>query len=115
MAVYVATTRVEVLEEGGECVIRRRAPDAHSGHRKVDLLAARGRPSASLAAQALRQGEAAEDNRWSAASDVGAQFLRGPPEGSLQVLTTPGAVLREPANLSEAIALPRSARLDVVA
>ena len=40
MAVYVATSRVEVLDEDVECVIRRRAPDAYSGHRKVDLLAA---------------------------------------------------------------------------
>ena len=41
MAVYVATSRADVLDEDVECVIRRRAPDAHSGHRKVDLLAAR--------------------------------------------------------------------------
>ena len=80
----------------------------------TDSLAAQGLPSASLAAQALRQGEVAEDNRCSAAGDVGAQFLRGQPEvvglGSAEV-----APSREPSTFSEAIANPRAARLDMVA
>ena len=107
IAVYVKTHRIEVLDEDVECVIRRRTPDVYSGHRKVNLLAAQGLPSASLAAQTLLRGEAAEDSRCAAAIDVGARFLQGQPEEASPEMTADGAPCG-PATFGEAVANPRS-------
>ena len=109
---YVASRSVEIFEDEIACMVKRQVPDAQAGRPKTVLFAAQGLPAASLAAQALRQGEEAVDHRWAAASEVGAQFLRGPRDLEAMAL---GSAPGEPTSFREATAVPRAARLDVLA
>ena len=77
MSKYVDNRSVEIYADDIACMVKRQVPDAQAGRPKTILFAAQGLPAASLAAQALRQGEEAVDHKWAAASEVGAQFLRG--------------------------------------
>ncbi len=74
---YVASRSVEIFEDDVACMVKRQISDAQAGRPKTVLFAGQGLSAESLAAQALRKGEEAVDHRWAAASEVGAQFLRG--------------------------------------
>ena len=95
-------------------MVKGQAADAYAARPKTTLVAALGLPAASLAAQALRQGEEAVDHHWAAASEAGAQFLQGPREGSGKAAASCSAP-DEPSSFWEATAVPRAARLEVVA
>ncbi len=108
---YVATRSVEIYDDDIACKVKRQMPDAQAGRPKTILFAAQGLPAASLAAQALRQGEEAVDHQWAAAKKVGAQVLRGQRDPAM----APGSAPVEPTSFREATAVPRAPRLDVLA
>ena len=108
---YVANRSVEIYDDDIACMVRRQTPDAQVGRPKTVLFAAQGLPAASLAAQALRQGEEAVDHKWAAASEVGAKFLRGQRDPAM----ASGSAPVEPTSFREATAVPRAPRLDVMA
>ena len=107
---YVANRSVEIYENEIACMVKRQVPDAQAGRPNTVLFAAQGLPAASLAAQALRQGEEAVDHQWAAASEVGAQFLRG--QRDLEAVAS-GSAPVEPTSFRETTAVPRAARLDL--
>ena len=104
---YIATRSVEIYDDDIACMVRRQTPDAQAGRPKTILFAAQGLPTASLAAQALRQGEDAVDHKRAAASEVGAQFLRGQRDPAM----ASGSAPVEPTSFREATAVPRAPRL----
>ena len=108
---YIATRSVEILDDDKACMVNRQTPDAEAGRPKTALFAAQGLEAASLAAQALRQGEEAVDHKWAAASEVGAKFLQGQRDPAI----ASGSAPVEPTSFRESTAVPRAPRLDVMA
>ena len=100
---------MQVTEEDCLAVLDRRACDLV--YRKAGLVAAEGLPSHSAAGQILREGEIAEDLRWAASAEAGAQYLLSP-TGAADLRSGGGAAA---CSFRAAVALPRAALMDAIA